>query len=306
MNFLRSLFTLLVFPGLLYALPMGWLMLGLERKLRARFQGRLGPPLSQPFYDVIKLLAKSPVPRMASEKGLLAALPLLALAAMAGALALLPVGAGERGFFGDLILLVALLEVPPLCLILAGYASRSIYGEVGATREALVSVACNVPFLAALVAMATAAGSLHISRMAIATPWLVRVPALFAILICLPVKLRLNPFSLANAEQELLAGPITEFDGPRLALWELAHALEWVALTGFVAVLAVPLRSPHGLVNVLGFVLLSLVLVPVLAALASATARLKITQATRLLWHWGSAVALVALAMALFFDHGGR
>jgi NADH-quinone oxidoreductase subunit H len=111
---------------------------------------------------------------------------------------------------------------------------------------------------------------------------------------------------LANAEQELLAGPLTEFDGPRLALWELAHALEWVALTGFVAVLAVPLRSPHGFVNVLGFVLLSLVLVPVLAALASATARLKITQATRLLWHWGSAVALVALAMALFFDHGGR
>jgi NADH-quinone oxidoreductase subunit H len=306
MNWSYSLLALLVFPGLLYALPMGWLMLGLERKLRARFQGRLGPPLSQPFYDVIKLLAKSPVPRMASEKGLLAALPLLAMASLAGALALLPVGAGESGFAGDLILLVALLEMPPLCLILAGYASRSIYGEVGATREALVNVACNVPFLAALMAMAAAAGSLHLSRIVAGTPLLVRLPALSAIVICLPVKLRLNPFSLANAEQELLAGPLTEFDGPRLALWELAHALEWVALTGFVIALAAPLRGPWGLLNGLAFALFSLMLVPVLTVLASATARLKITQATRLLWRWGTAIAAVALAAALFLQYGGH
>jgi NADH-quinone oxidoreductase subunit H len=306
MNLLRSLLALLVFPGLLYALPMGWLMLALERKLRARFQGRLGPPLSQPFYDVIKLLAKSPAPRVASEAGLLTALPLLAVASLAGALALLPVCAGEGGFVGDLILLVALLEIPPLCLILGGYASRSIYGEVGATREAIVGIACNVPFLAALVAMATAAGSLHLSRIVIAAPWPVRLPALLAILFCLPVKLRLNPFSLANAEQELLAGPLTEFDGPRLALWEVAHGLEWVALTGFAVTLSIPLRSPKVLVNILAFALLSLVLVPLLTILASATARLKIAQATRLIWRWASAVAVLALVVALFLRQGGH
>jgi len=306
MNILRSLLALLVFPGLLYALPMGWLMLGLERKLRAHFQGRLGPPLSQPFYDVIKLLAKSPAPRMKSEAGLLTALPLLAVASLGGALALLPVWAGESGFVGDLVLLATLLEIPPLCLILSGYASRSIYGEVGATREALISIACNVPFLAALVAMATAAGSLHLTQVVRAAPWVVRIPALLAILFCLPVKLRLNPFSLANAEQELLAGPLTEFDGPRLALWELAHGLEWVALTGFVVTLFVPLRSTQEAVNVLVFVLLSLVLVPLLAILASATARLKIAQATQLLWRWGAAVAAVALALSLFFRQGGH
>jgi NADH-quinone oxidoreductase subunit H len=306
MNILLSLLALLVFPGLLYALPMGWLMLGLERKLRARFQGRLGPPLSQPFYDLIKLLAKSPAPRVASEASLLTALPLLAIASLAGALVMLPVCAAESGFVGDLVLLVALLEISPLCLIIAGYASRSIYGEVGATREAIISIACNVPFLAALVAMATAAGSLHLSRIVLTTPLPVRLPALVAILVCLPVKLRLNPFSLANAEQELLAGPLTEFDGPRLAMWELAHALEWVALTGFVATLSMPLRSPNALVNALGFALLSLVLVPVLTMLASATARLKITQATQLLWRWGGAVAAIALAAALLLRHGGR
>ena len=70
MNAWRALFALIVFPGLLYALPMGWFMLGAGRKLVARFQGRIGPPISQPFYDVVKLLAKQPVARVAAENRL--------------------------------------------------------------------------------------------------------------------------------------------------------------------------------------------------------------------------------------------
>lgn len=305
MTWLRSLLSLLIFPGLLFALPAGWLMLGLERKLRARFQGRVGPPLSQPFYDTLKLFGKSPAPRAASDVRLLTGLPLLAVGSMIGALVLLPVFGSESGFPGDLVLLVGLLEMPPLCMILAGYASRSIYGEVGATREAVVSIASNVPLLAALVAMAASAGSLHLTNIVAGTPWLVRVPALFTILLVLPVKLRLNPFSIANAEQEILTGPLAEFDGPRLALWELAHALEWVALAGFIVTLAVPFRSPYWLVDVVAFVLLSLCVVPVLTLIGSATARLKIEQATSLLWRWGGITAALALAAALFGRHGG-
>jgi NADH-quinone oxidoreductase subunit H len=137
------------------------------------------------------------------------------------------------------------------------------------------------------------------------TPWAVRLPALVTLLICLPVKLRLNPFSLANAEQELLAGPLTEFEGPRLALWEIAHALEWTALTGFTATLFIN-PGAKWFLNVPVFVLISLVLVPILTLLASATARLKITQATRLLWHWAGLMAVVALVAAFFVGHGGH
>jgi NADH-quinone oxidoreductase subunit H len=306
MNSYRAFFALLVFPGLLYALPAGWLMLGLVRKLKARFQGRIGPPLSQPFYDVVKLLAKLPVSRLASDIPMLTGLPLLSIGSMIGVLTLLPVFQGESGFVGDLIVLVSLLEIPPLCVILAGYASRSIYGEVGATREAVVSIASNVPFLAALVAMATSAGSMHSSQIVSSTPWVVRIPALLAILFCLPVKLRLNPFSLANAEQEVLAGPLTEYEGPRLALWELAHALEWIALIGFVVVLAVPFRSTFWLVNATGFALLSFALVPLLTLLAASTARLKLAQATSMMWRWGGAVATIALAAAFFVRSGGH
>lgn len=305
MSVLRTLFGFFVFPGLLYAVPMGLFMLALERRLRARLQGRLGPPLSQVFYDLVKLLAKSPTPRRPSDAALMTGLPLLSVGSMAGALALLPALAGDGGFVGDLVLFVGLLEMPPLCLVLAGYASRSIYGEVGATREALITIVSNVPFLAALVALATGAGSLRLAQIVSGAPWMVRLPALLAVLLCLPVKLRLNPFSLANAEQELLAGPLTEFGGRRLALWELAHALEFVALTGFVATLVAP---PTGLwvLDAVRFVTLSLVGVAALTLLAASTARLKLGQATRLIWRWGTLIAGVALAAGWFFRTGGQ
>ena len=106
MNLAQAVAALLIFPGLLYAVPMGWLMLGTERKMRARFQGRIGPPLTQPFYDVVKLIAKWPLPRAAGERALLALFPLLSIGAMIGAAALLPVFRGESGFAGDIILLV--------------------------------------------------------------------------------------------------------------------------------------------------------------------------------------------------------
>ena len=120
------------------------------------------------------------------------------------------------------------------------------------------------------------------------------------------MKLRLNPFSLANAEQEILAGPLTELDGRWLALWELAHALEWVALTGLMAALALPPAGASDWVDGVRLAVVSLVLVAPLTVLGAATARLKIGQVTRWLWRWPSFAAVVAMVVALVLRHGGR
>jgi NADH-quinone oxidoreductase subunit H len=298
MNPVHALAALLVFPGLLYAFPMGCLMVGTERKLRARFQGRIGPPLIQPIYDLIKLAAKWPVARPSADRNLIVAFPLLSVGAMIGALALLPVFYDHSSFTGDMILLVGLLEIPPVCMVLAGYASRSIYGEIGADREAAIDISCNFAFFTALIAMATAAGSLQTTTIAFATPWQVRLPALLAILICLPVKLRLNPFSISNAEQEVLGGPLVESEGRLLALWELAHALEWVALIGFVVTIVIPRRSGEWWLDALLFAACSLAMVMLLTLLASGMARLKLRQAIRLIWRCSFVLAAVALAAA--------
>ena len=299
MSLEKALLALLVFPGLLYAMPMAWLMLWLERKFRARMQGRIGPPFYQPFFDFVKLAAKHPVPRPSFDSLLMAGLPLVAVCAGLVALALLPVSSDSGGFAGDLVLLVAFLEVPALCAVLAGFASRSIFGQVGATREAILSITYNLPFLTAIVALASSAQSLRLIDIAAVLAGGVRALAVLTVCLCLPVKLRLNPFSLSNAEQEIYSGPATEFSGPQLAMWELAHGLEWVVLTGLVVCLGLPFRTGVWVADFTLFAGFSLVLVIFLTVLVTGTARLKIPQAARFYWRWGMGLALVALILGV-------
>jgi NADH-quinone oxidoreductase subunit H len=293
----RALFALLVFPGLLYAVPAGFLMLWLQRKIDARLQGRIGPPFFQPFYDVVKLLAKDPIRRPPLQGFLMTALPLVAVASTLGAIALLPVfPVSGGGSAGDLVLFVALIELGPICAVLAGFASRSLWGGLGSVRDAVLALAYNLPFLTALFALA--AGGFSLGRMVLATSWPVRVLALAALLLCLPAKLHLNPFSTASAEQEIYAGSTTEYDGPRLALWELAHGLEWVALAGLVAVMAFPVADAAWTLHAVAFVGISLGIVVVLSVVAAATGRLKLAQTARWFWLWGFGVSLSALVLA--------
>ena len=91
----------------------------------------------------------------------------------------------------------------------------------------------------------------------------------------------------------------TEYDGPRLALWELSHGLEWVALTGLVAVLCLPVVELAAPWRVLVFLVLSVAVVVVLAVGAASTARLKLAQTARWFWLWGFLLALSALGLAL-------
>jgi len=297
-NTVRTAVQVLLFPGLVYAVAASFLMMWIPRKVAARLQGRIGPPFYQPFFDVIKLAAKKPVPRPPLQGVVMTGLGVGAVTATLCAVTLLPVYPGGRGFSGDLVLLVALIEVGPLLGVLAGYASRSLWGSLGASREAVMTAVYNLPFITALVALAQGSG-FALRDVAASGSWWVRLPAVAAILLCLPAKLHLNPFSVANAEQEIYAGVTTEYDGPRLALWELAHGLEWVALTGLVAVLALPGADEAGGWQAIGFVVVSLIVVAGLSVVAAATARLKLAQAARWFWLWGFGLSLSALGLAV-------
>ena len=299
MTILTALARLLIFPGLLFAVPAAWFFLWIERKAVARMQERVGPPFMQPFWDFVKLLGKSTPPRPGIAGLLMRAWPLIAVASAAGAVGLLPVLPASGGFEGDLILLLALLEVPSICIIAAGFSSRSIFGEIGSAREAALSVSYNIVFLLAVVSIAASQHTFRLEDMAAQPSSPLRWLGVIAILICLPAKLHLNPFSLPNAEQEIYAGPMTEYAGPELAMWELAHGLEWVAATGLVATLIAP-HIAFGVLAGLLFVGLSVAVVLALSIVAAATARLAIDSSVRFYWQCTLIFAVLAISSALF------
>ncbi len=290
--------ALLLWPGLIGGASLVWLLLWIQRKLAARLQGRIGPPFYQPFFDFIKLLGKETVVPDGVNRRLLFALPLVSAGAATCALSLIPLpGNPMPSFAGDLIVLLYLLEIPALCEVLAGYSSRSLYGQVGSAREAILWLGYNLPFLAAVVSLAITAKSLTLAALAAAPFGLVHLAAAAAFLFALPARLKRNPFSIPNAEQEIVAGPFTEYSGVPLALFELSHGFELLALASLFTVLFLPLGHAPFLRWPL-YVLGSAALVALITLAATATARLTVRHAFRLYWSWGASAAIAALAIA--------
>ncbi len=295
----QYVFEMLVWPGILGAAALGFFYLWIARKLMARLQGRKGPPFYQPFFDFVKLLGKDTVIPSGVNPTLFYTLPFLSLLATGFGLMIVPVPGHAIGSFpGDIVLLLYLLEVPVICDVLAGYVSQSIYGQVSAMREAVMSLAYNLPLLAAVIALAQSVGSFRISDLQ-ATPYsLVTGLAVIAFFVAIPARLKSNPFSIPNAEQEIVAGAHTEYNSAPLAVFELSHALEVVLLFDTFFVLFVP-RLGNPLASALLYLAVGLGLIALVTLVAATTARLTVKRAFRFYWLWGGLAAAAAMVVAV-------
>ena len=214
-----------LFTGILYVLfaPLvGGLLSGIDRKLTARLQGRIGPPILQPFYDVGKLLLKENLVVRRSQNLFIEFF--LVMTIFTGALMF-------SG--GDFLLVIFALTLAGVFFVLGGFKSSSPYSFVGAHREALQMMSYEPAVMLVAVGMYMVTGSFQI-RDIVAYPHalVLDLPGIFlALLFILPIKFRKSPFDLAtshHAHQEIVKGITTEFSGRTLALIEIAHWYEYV------------------------------------------------------------------------------
>ncbi len=232
---MKILFWFLIFPGFLFSTIVGMLLTWVDRKVTARVHWRVGPPWYQPFADFFKLLLKETMVPEGVSKILFLGAPLLGIIAMSAVAVMLfnmnffP----QQTFLGDLIVLIYLLALPPLGTIIGASASRNPLSAVGASREMTLYFGYELPFLAAvLIAVIKTGGQIRIGEIVMYQqmngPLLYSISgviATIAMLICTQAKLGYVPFDIAEAEQELMAGVLTEYSGFGLALFKLTKAM---------------------------------------------------------------------------------
>jgi len=207
---------------------VGGFLAGVDRKLSARLQGRYGPPLRQPFFDVLKLFQKE---RIVVNKFQNFSIVLFFLFTLFS---------GALFFAGaDLLLVVFSLALAGTFFVLGGFAVGSPYSHLGAEREVLQMVAYEPMVILLAVGMYQATGSFKVAELVQQQqPLILYLPGIFAgFLYILTIKFRKSPFDLSmshHAHQEIVRGITTEFSGPALGLIEITHWYENVLLLGMV------------------------------------------------------------------------
>lgn len=210
------------------ATVLGCLLAGIDRIVSARMQGRVGPPLLQPFYDVRKLIDKDNV----AVNGTIGTYVVCALVFtfLAGGI-----------FFsgGNLLLCIFVITLAELMFVMAAYASRSPFSEAGAHRETLQIMAYEPMVLLLAVGFFMATGSFDLSVLPfLDSPIIFSLWGIFfGMLYILTIKLRKSPFDLSyshHAHQELVKGVTTEMSGKTLAQIEIMHWCENILYMGWI------------------------------------------------------------------------
>lgn len=288
--------------NLAFVLLLSPLYAGINRKIRARVHSRQGPPVLQPYRDLLKLMGKEdcqvsddPVHRLA---------PYLVLTGALTAALLVPMGfRAPLAFAGDGLVLIYLLTFSAIGNVLAGLSSRSPFAGAGASREIMLLLAVEPVLAAAFFTFGARAGSLGLQEIArgvaesgFAPSLLVAAVAAFLAIQAESAKL---PFDIAEAETEIIGGPYTEYSGPSLAAFEWALMVRRVVLASFLAALlgGWPAGAPAWLLVLLHplKVLAVLVLTEIVAVLSP---RLRIRQVIRF-YQGAGALAVVGLLVAI-------
>lgn len=316
-EFFIQILKILFFPGFLFMILISFIYEWIDRKFYAKLQNRVGPFYTgtygflQPFADFIKLLSKEDINPIAVDRLFFIGTPICALSIMLTTTLLIPVYGlkGIISFEGDLILAIVLMTFFCIIIFLSGISSANRFSSVGAERAVLQLIGYEIPIALAIAGIALNAGSLTIAEVVkkqAGGHWFILGPQVLGFvlfIISAQAELERKPFDTPEAEQEIVAGWLTEFSGRKLALFRLAGNIELVYLCGLMV--ALYLGGPfgpiiNGLENILGFIYFivkTIVVLLILTVIKAIFGRLKIYQMVDFSWKYLVPLSLLQLVL---------
>jgi len=305
---IEYVFFLLVFPGLLFTgilgLTVGWV----DRKVSARFQFRVGPPFFQNFNDFFKLLGKETIIVKEGIHSLFIAAPFIAFATIVLISTIIGVALFyNRGFGGDLFVIMYLLMVYSVMVILGGSSTGNVYSSIGAGREMKLLLADELAFIfVCMVPVIKADYQLSLEHIlnwqSIEGAFIGSVSGVIAFIVgilCIQAKMTLPPFHIPEAETEIVEGPFMEYSGPPLAFWKLNHFMLYVVLPFLLVLLFLGGFNLHGW-GILWAVLKYLMIVVIMIIIKNTNPRIRIDTALNFFWKYLTPLGLIALILAVF------
>src|SRR5271157_5113449 len=284
------------------ALLLSPLYEGVLRKVRAAIHSRIGPPVTQPYWDLLKLLGKEDLRSV--DGAVYASLPALVLGSMLLLATLVPMGAAAPlAFVGDMIAVLYVAAMGSVLVMLNAYASGSPYAYVGGSREMMMALSVEPILAIALTVGAFKAGTLALGGMTAFQmqngPSISMIIAGLAFFLALQAQSGKLPFDIAEADQEIMGGPLVEQSGPRLALFRWAMWVKQLVLAFLLVEVFLP--WPHFgnyLMDLAATIVKVLIVLVLVAVIDVVNPRLRIDQA--LGYYMRVAVSsLAALAFAV-------
>ncbi len=273
---------------------------GVIRKLKALIHSRKGPPITQPYIDIMKLLAKEDL--QAAGGLLFRAAPIVALAGMLVAAMLTPMGgAPPLGIGGDAIVWIYILSLAAVASMLGAFASANPFAYAGAGREMMMLLSVEPIALLAILTGVVKSKTLLLGGILdwqLANgPTLSMAIAGVAFFLALQANVGRLPFDIVEAESEVVGGPFIEYSGPRLALYKMSFYIRQMIFAFALVSLFIPWPAvalyPLSILIGLAKVLVVLVLV---GLIDSVVPRLRIDQSMTYM----SRVLFVALGAVVF------
>ena len=314
---LMLIFHVLVFPGALFCIVIGFLLAGIDRKLVARMQNRKGPSLLQPVYDVLKCCGKETIVPRHARRGLFLGAPVVGFAALVTTALFIPVMSYTAFSTGaDLVVILYLLTLTSVTMMVGAAASGSPFAGVGLSREMVAMISYELPFVLVLLAVGKVAGDGSLlgctfSLQAIMDwqaangPMLFKwsmIPAALAMLMVIPCEIGMHPFDVAEAETEICEGMLAEYSGGPLAVFKLSHCVKMYIMTALFCALFLGGLST-------GIVILDIVIVIILCTVVTfvtmtvphaVCARFKVEQVFKFYWTVVAGLAAVSAILVWF------
>jgi formate hydrogenlyase subunit 4 len=276
------------------ALALPPLVLGVINKTKAAFAGRVGPPLFQLYFDLIKLFQKGSV-FSRTTTWVFRAGPVVGLVTALFAALFIPLGAHRSilSFDGDLILFAYLFALGRFFTIAAALDTGSAFEGMGGAREATFSCLAEPALFFGLLVLVRNSGSLSLSGMlgpSLAAGWSTAGASLVLVVVSLFIVLLAEscriPFDDPNTHLELTMiheVMVLDHGGPALGMILYGAALKLFVLGAIVVRIAVPYGSESPWLGWVAFVGGMLVLAVVIGVVESMMARLRLTQIPSLL-----------------------